>query len=46
MCTPRDVGARILLEQRAEQQRAAAEAEEMDVGDSDSEGEEEIQNEV
>ncbi|PAV59164.1 hypothetical protein WR25_24592 [Diploscapter pachys] len=46
LCTPRDVGARILLEQRAEQQRVAAEAEEMDVGDSDSEGEEEIQNEV
>ncbi|CAI5442442.1 unnamed protein product [Caenorhabditis angaria] len=41
LCTPNDVGARILLEARSEQQKAAAEMQEMDMEDSDSEGEEE-----
>ncbi|CAB3405567.1 unnamed protein product [Caenorhabditis bovis] len=39
LCTPKDVGARILLEARNEQQKAAAEMQEMDMEDSDSEEE-------
>ncbi|CAI2347311.1 unnamed protein product [Caenorhabditis sp. 36 PRJEB53466] len=41
LCTPNDVGARILLEARNEQQKAAAEMQEMDMEDSDSDDEEE-----
>uniref|UniRef100_A0A1I7TGB9 Splicing factor 3A subunit 1 n=1 Tax=Caenorhabditis tropicalis TaxID=1561998 RepID=A0A1I7TGB9_9PELO len=40
LCTPKDVGARILLEARNEMQKAAAEMQEMDMEESDSEDEE------
>ncbi|KAK6059357.1 surp module [Cooperia oncophora] len=48
LCTPKDVGARILLEARSEAQKQTAEAMEMDMDESDSEDEAEqsIQNEV
>ena len=46
LCTPADVGARILLEQRNELQKAAGQAVEMDVGDSDSDDERNIRHEV
>ncbi|EPB67205.1 surp module [Ancylostoma ceylanicum] len=48
LCTPKDVGARILLEARSEAQKQAGEAMEMDMDESDSEEETEqqIQNEV
>ncbi|VDM72549.1 unnamed protein product, partial [Strongylus vulgaris] len=48
LCTPKDVGARILLEARSEAQKQAGEAMEMDMDESDSEeeGEQQIQNEV
>ncbi|EFO84458.1 CRE-PRP-21 protein [Caenorhabditis remanei] len=39
LCTPKDVGARILLEARNEMQKAAAEMQEMDMEESDSEDE-------
>ena len=41
LCTPRDVGARILLQQRTEAAKAAAESVAMDMDESDSEDEEE-----
>lgn len=41
LCTPQDVGARILLEQRNEMQQVAGEAVEMDMEESDSEDEQE-----
>uniref|UniRef100_A0A8R1DE60 Ubiquitin-like domain-containing protein n=1 Tax=Caenorhabditis japonica TaxID=281687 RepID=A0A8R1DE60_CAEJA len=41
LCTPKDVGARILLDARNEQQKAAAEMQEMDMEESDSEEEQE-----
>lgn len=40
LCTPRDVGARILLQQRTEAAKAAAESVAMDMDESDSEEEE------
>ena len=46
LCTPADVGARILLEQRTELQKAAGQAVEMDMGDSDSDDEGNIAHEV
>uniref|UniRef100_A0A0K0DB32 Splicing factor 3A subunit 1 n=1 Tax=Angiostrongylus cantonensis TaxID=6313 RepID=A0A0K0DB32_ANGCA len=48
LCTPKDVGARILLEARSDAQKQAAEAMEMDMEESDSEEEADqpIQNEV
>ncbi|XGW11161.1 hypothetical protein V3C99_012566 [Haemonchus contortus] len=48
LCTPKDVGARILLEARSEAQKQTAEAMEMDMDESDSEDEAEqpIQNEA
>ncbi|CAD6190228.1 unnamed protein product [Caenorhabditis auriculariae] len=46
LCTPKDVGARILLEARAEQQKASAEAVEMDMEESDSDEERDIENEA
>lgn len=48
LCTPKDVGARILLEARNDAQKQTAEAMEMDMEESDSEdeGEQPIQHEV
>ncbi|KJH43351.1 surp module [Dictyocaulus viviparus] len=48
LCTPKDVGARILLEARSDAQKQAAEAMEMDMEESDSEEEpdQQVENEV
>lgn len=43
LCTPKDVGARILLEARNEMQKAAAEMQEMDMEESDSDDEDAVQ---